>query len=308
MATSPFKTLVTGGAGFIGSHVVDLLVAQGHRVVILDDLSTGRREYIHPDTEFIQVDISSPRVKGVIERHDLDAVIHLAAQPAVAPSIQDPLFDCRVNILGTLNLLGSCARNKVRRFVYASTAAVYGEPGQLPLTESAPTCPRSPYGLSKLTAERYLRLYHDLFGLETVTLRYGNVYGPRQSTIGEAGVICLFITQMLRGEQPVIHGDGLQTRDFVYVSDIARANLMALSPDAPPGVYNVSTGVGTAIASVFDALAGGRFARFHGEPRPGDVRHSALDPTAIRRTMGWQPTVPLSDGLAFTEEFFQKAV
>jgi UDP-glucose 4-epimerase len=297
--------LVTGGAGFIGSHIVDLLVGQGHEVVVVDDLSTGRRENVHPAAAFEELDIAAAGLVHVFERYLPGAVIHQAAQPSVPRSIEEPLLDTRTNVLGTVNLLECCRRFGVRRFVFASSAAVYGEPERIPLPETASTRPLSPYGLAKLTGERYLELFHELFGLDTVILRYANVYGPRQDAHGEAGVVSIFVNQTLAGEQPVIHGDGRQTRDFVYVEDVARANVMALQPDAPIGTYNVCTGLATSVAALFDLIAAGRLKPRYGPARPGDIRHSVLDPSAIQRALGWRAEVSLADGLAATLAYFR---
>jgi len=298
------RTLVTGGAGFIGSHTVDLLIAREHEVVVVDDLSTGRRENVHPEAVLVEMDIADPELSTLFSSDRFDAVVHLAAQPSVPRSIQEPLYDGRVNILGTINLLECCRHSGVGRFVFASSAAVYGDPERVPIPETAATRPLSPYGLTKLTAESYLRLYHDLFGLETVALRYANVYGPRQDALGEAGVVCLFVTQILSGEQPLIHGDGLQTRDFVYVEDIARANLLALEPDIPAGVYNAGSGRASTIIKLFDLISGGRAPRVHADPRPGDIRDSVLEVSTARRALAWQVTIPLADGLQRTWAHF----
>jgi UDP-glucose 4-epimerase len=294
------KILVTGGAGFIGSHIADLLVEQGHEMVVVDDLSTGRRENVHPAAAFEELDIAAADLAHIFERYRPAAVVHEAAQPSVPRSIEDPLLDTRTNVLGTVNLLECCRRFGVRRFVFASSAAVYGEPERIPLPETAPTRPLSPYGLAKLTGERYAKLFHKLFGLDTVILRYANVYGPRQDANGEAGVVSVFADQILAGKRPLIHGDGRQTRDFVFVKDIARANLLALQPEAPAGTYNVGSGVATSVAELFDLLAAGRIQPRYGPSRRGDIRHSVLDPSAIEQALGWRAETPLPDGLAET--------
>lgn len=296
--------LVTGGAGFIGSHIVDLLIEQDHRVVVVDNLSTGRRENVHPAAAFEELDIATAELTQVFEQHLPAAVVHQAAQPSVPRSIQEPLLDALTNVLGTVNLLECCRRFGVQRFVFASSAAVYGEPEEIPLRETASARPLSPYGLAKLTGERYVDLFRQLFGLGAVVLRYANVYGPRQDAHGEAGVVSIFCNQILAGKQPVIHGDGRQTRDFCYVKDIARANVMALQPDAATGVFNVGSGMATSIAELFDLIAGGRVQPRYGAPRAGDIRHSLLDPTAIQRALGWRSETRLEEGLAATLSYF----
>ena len=294
------QIMITGGAGFIGSHIADLLIEDGHTVVVVDNLSTGRRENLPPAAAFVELDITDPALEALFQQKPFDAVCHQAAQPSVPRSLAEPLFDGRVNILGTLHLLECCRRYGVGRFVFASSAAVYGNPLQIPIREDAPPRPLSPYGLAKLTAEGYLRLYHNLFGVEAIALRYANVYGPRQDAHGEAGVVAIFADKMLAGEQPVIDGDGEQTRDFVFVTDVARANLAALAHDVPAGVYNVGSGIATSINRLFDLLSASRFPRRHGPARPGDIHHSLLDSAALHAACDWRPTVPLAEGLAHT--------
>ena len=300
------KVLVTGGAGFIGSHIVDLLVEQDHRVIVVDDLSTGRRENVHPAATFVELDIAAAGLAAIFEHHQPTAVVHQAAQPSVPRSIQEPVLDTRTNILGTVNLLHCCRRFGVQRFTFASSAAVYGEPEMIPLPETATTRPLSPYGLAKLAGEGYLDLFHRLDGLETIVLRYANVYGPRQDAHGEAGVVSIFIDRVLAGERPVIHGDGCQTRDFVYVGDIARANVMALAPGAPVGIYNAGSSVATSVAELFDLIAAGRVEPLQGPPRPGDIRHSVLNSALIERALGWRAETPLPVGLAATLAHFAR--
>jgi UDP-glucose 4-epimerase len=298
------NVLVTGGAGFIGSHIVDLLIEADHRVWVVDDLSTGRRENVHAAAAFEELDIATAGLARVFEQARPFAVVHQAAQPSVPRSIQEPLLDARTNIVGTVNLLECCRRFGVQRIVFASSAAVYGKPEQIPLTEGAATRPLSPYGVAKLAAERYLSLFHELFGLEAIVLRYANVYGPRQDAHGEAGVVSIFVNQVLTGDQPVIHGDGGQTRDFVYVADIARANLAALQPEAKSGIYNVGSGTGTSISKLFELVATGRVRPRHGPTRPGDIRHSVLDPSVIEQAFGWRVETRLAEGLAATMTYF----
>lgn len=301
------RVLVTGGAGFIGSHIVERLIARGHAVTVLDSLSTGRLENVHPAASFVQADITDPHLPRTLAGESFDAVIHQAAQVSVMRSIDDPMFDAQVNFVGTLRLLEHCCRTDVKHFVFASSAAIYGNPRVIPVAEDAPTQPLSPYAMSKLAAEEYLRKRVCRSDLKIVILRYANVYGPRQSARGEAGVVCAFMRQTLAGQATLIHGDGRQTRDFVYVDDVAEANLLALKSDAPSGVYNVGTGQSTSILELHHLLVGTASPRRHIPPRLGDVRHSALDNTAIQSALGWRPSVSLVDGLAHTwRHFFGK--
>jgi UDP-glucose 4-epimerase len=298
------KVLVTGGAGFIGSHIVDGLVAGGHEVTVLDDLSTGRIQNVHPSAAFVQADITAPNLPRILGGRSFDAVIHHAAQVSVSRSIDDPVFDAQVNFVGTVRLLDFCCTADVKRFIFASSAAVYGEPRSLPVGEDTPTNPLSPYAVSKLAAEEHLRYFRCRSGMQIVVLRYANVYGPRQNVRGEAGVVCAFMHHILTGRPAEIHGDGLQTRDFICVDDVVQANLLALQPDAPAGVYNVGSGQATSILELHRLLAGPH-ARYKRMPaRPGDIRHSVLDSSAARSALGWQPKVPLLEGLVRTWQYF----
>jgi UDP-glucose 4-epimerase len=294
------RVLVTGGAGFIGSHIVDRLIARGHSVTVLDNLSTGRREHIPLVADFIHFDVTDPFLPSKLSGLRFDAVVHHAAQASVPRSLIDPEFDAQVNLVGTMNLVSYACRSRVRRFIFASSAAVYGNPRAIPVSEDAPTNPLSPYAVSKLAAEDYLRHFSCDPGLNFVILRYANVYGPRQNIRGEASVICSMMNQMLAGKPLAIHGDGKQTRDFVYVTDVAEANLLALRTDLPPGIYNVGTGTQVSIQELHHLLVGPNNPPLHTPPRPGDVRYSALDNTAIRSELGWQPSVPFVEGLART--------
>ncbi len=303
--------LVTGGAGFIGSHVVERCLAAEHRVAVVDDLSTGRRENVPPGARLHVQDIRDPTLADVFRSEAPDAVIHLAAQAAVSRSVADPRLDAEINILGSLNVLECCRRTGVRRLVYASTGgAAYGDTEKLPTPEDHPTRPSSPYGVSKVTVEQYLACWGGLYGLSTVALRYANVYGPRQSPHGEAGVIAIFTARILRGEPCIVNGDGLQTRDYVYVDDIAEANALALDRPDVTGPVNLGTGVATSVLELFAALraaAGGRAEARHGPPRPGEQRRSVLDATRARVLLGWTPRVALAEGLQRTFDALRSA-
>lgn len=300
------KVLVTGGAGFIGSHVVDQLIMQQHQVVVVDDLSTGLRENVNGAAQFYQLDIRSAQLVKIVAEHHFDCVLHLAAQTAVPVSLERPGFDCEVNVLGSVNLLEACRRAGVKRVIFSSSAAVYGQVTELPVAETAVTVPTSFYGLSKLTVEQYLRLYHDLFGLDYVLLRYANVYGERQGDAGEGGVVSIFSRRIWRDQTIAIYGDGGQTRDFVYVGDVAAANLKAMVTAAPNAVYNISTQTQTSINTLVQqltAIAGKQVPVVFEPPRSGDIYHSMLGNTAAQSGLGWQPQVAVADGLARTYQY-----
>lgn len=305
------KILVTGGAGFIGSHVVDLYLEHGHEVVVVDDLSTGRLSNLNPAATFYEMDIRSPALADVFEAERPDIVNHHAAQMDVRRSVADPIFDADVNILGSLNLLECARRYGVQRFVYISTGgAVYGEPRYLPCDEEHPIHPICQYGASKHTVEHYLYMYQVNYGLPYTVLRYPNVYGPRQDPQGEAGVVAIFIGRMLANENVTINGDGEQERDFVYVADCARANLLALEDVGPAEVYNLGSGRGTTVNQIFAALReviGYQKPPHHGPPKLGETRRIYLEAIRARERLGWAPQVSLEEGLARTVEFFRVA-
>ncbi|WP_276353948.1 NAD-dependent epimerase/dehydratase family protein [Cohnella caldifontis] len=299
------KVLVTGGAGFIGSSVVEALIEAGHETVVLDNLSVGRREYVHPQAIFLEADIGSAATALALETHRPDTVIHLAANIQVQKSLQYPMFDAANNINGTIHLLECCRNAGVRKIVYASSAAVYGEPQYLGIDEIHRTRPISFYGISKFTPEMYIRCYSELYGIEHTILRYSNVYGIRQSAEGEGGVISVFVDRMIRGERPVIYGDGLQTRDFVYVEDVARANLHALT-SGDGETLNIGTGRPTNLLELYELAAG--FCGFDKPPvfkpaRAGDIAHSFFNFRRAREALGWNPRVSLEEGLSRTVEY-----
>jgi UDP-glucose 4-epimerase len=304
------KVLVTGGAGFIGSHLADRLLKDGHEVVILDDLSTGHVEHLHPDARFYQMDVHSPWLDELFKIERPEAVLHQAAQASVRRSVEDPVFDGSVNVLGTVTLLQASVRHGVRRFLFASTGgALYGEADVIPTPEDYPTLPVSPYGASKLAAEVYLRTFHALHGLSYAALRYANVYGPRQDPHGEAGVVAIFAQRLLSGDTARINGDGKQTRDFVYVGDVAEANARALVSDAV-GSFNVGTGIETDISTIFQLLkrlTDSSQPEEHGPPLPGEQRRSVVDARKIEKALGWQPKTSLHAGLDATVQYFREA-
>jgi UDP-glucose 4-epimerase len=303
------KVLVTGGAGFIGSHVVDRCIEAGHEVAVVDDLSTGRQEHVQPAGRLHIADIRSPALADVFRTEAPEAVIHLAAQAAVSRSVADPHLDADINVLGSINLLECSRRGAVRRVVYVSTGgAAYGDTEVIPTPEDHPTRPVSPYGVSKVAAEHYLACWEALYGLSGIVLRLANIYGPRQSPHGEAGVVAIFTDRLLRGEPCVINGDGLQTRDYVYVGDVAEAALLALEQPGATGPVNVGTGVETSVVTLFERLraaAGGHGEARHGPARPGEQRRSVLDGSRARRLLGWAPRVTLDEGLRRTVASFR---
>jgi UDP-glucose 4-epimerase len=304
------KVLVTGGAGFIGSHVADRLVADGHDVVILDDLSAGHVEHLQPNARFYQMDLHSPWIDELFRIERPEAVVHQAAQASVRRSVEDPVFDASVNVLGTAALLQASVHHGVRRFLFASTGgALYGDADVTPTPEDYPTLPVSPYGASKLAAEVYLRTFHAMHGLSYAALRYANVYGPRQDPHGEAGVVAIFTRRLLSGEKARINGDGKQTRDFVYVGDVAEANARALASDAV-GSFNVGTGIETDISTIFQLLkrlTASNTLEEHGPPLPGEQRRSVVDARKIEKALGWKPKTSLQAGLDATVQYFREA-
>jgi UDP-glucose 4-epimerase len=302
------RTLVTGGAGFIGSNLVDALLERGDEVTVVDDISTGKRENLDQalgnGAELSELDIrDSEAVDAAVERTRPEAIFHLAAQIDVRKSVADPAHDASINIGGTINMLRAAQAHGVRRFVNASTGgAIYGEGQILPAPEDHPVVPEAPYGLSKFCAENYCQLFTRLHGLSTVSLRFGNVYGPRQDPLGEAGVIAIFCGKLLHGERPTIFGDGLQTRDYVYVGDVVDANLRAADSDAG-GAINVGRGDEKSVLDIVEVLrthADGGFDPEHAPERPGEVQRIYLDCSRAKSELGWAAEVGLEDGLERT--------
>lgn len=297
------KALVTGGAGFIGSHVVDRLIEEGHSVAVVDDFSSGKRERVNSLARFYQLDIRSPALDQVFDHERPELVSHHAAQVDLRRSLTEPTLDADVNIMGSLNLLECAREHGVKRFVYASTGgAVYGEPLYVPCDENHPPKPISPYGVSKLAVEQYLHFYGQSHGLEYTILRYPNVYGPRQDPFGEAGVVAIFGYQMVRGDQVVINGSGEQQRDFVYVADIVRANMLALEKGQGQ-TYNLGCGVGTSVNELFAVMkdiTGYDREPAYAPPKPGEAFRIYLDAGKAGAEVGWEPLVGLEEGLRKT--------
>jgi UDP-glucose 4-epimerase len=302
------RVILTGGAGFVGSHVADQLLARGHEVAIVDDLSTGKKENVPDGAILYERDIRDGCAE-IFEEFEPDALSHQAAQMDVRRSVREPDFDADVNVLGTVRLLQRCVDQGVRRVVFASTGgAVYGEQREFPAPEDHPQYPISPYGVSKLAGERYLHFYRAQYGLPYAALRYANVYGPRQDPHGEAGVVAIFCGNLAAGRGSTINGSGEQTRDYVYVEDVARANVLALEGDAPSGTYNVGTGIETSVNELYEILretSGRDLPPAHGAVKPGEQLRSSVDPTAAARVLGWRPETSLTNGLERTLSFFE---
>ncbi len=307
------KIMVTGAAGFIASHVADAYANLGHEVFVVDDLSRGSKKNIPSGRRFYQVDVQDrATIDEIFAREKPDVVNHHAAQMDVRRGVREPIFDARVNILGSLNLIEASVANGVKRFIYAATAgAGYGEPKEMPVPETAPVNPITPYGVSKHTVEHYLFTFHDLYGLKYVALRYGNVYGPRQSSQGEAGVFAIFSEQMLAGIEPVIYGDGSKIRDYIYVSDVAAANVAALERGTCE-IFNISGGVPTTDLEVFtevrQCLKKENVSCRYVPKRPGEIDRICLDVSKARNLLAWQPRVSLREGARLTTAYFQKEI
>ncbi|MET0405473.1 MAG: SDR family oxidoreductase [Cystobacter sp.] len=303
------KVLVTGGAGFIGSHVCDAFVRAGHEVIALDNLSSGKKENLEPRVRLEVADIRSPEAAQLVRSERPQVLCHLAAQMDVRRSVEDPRFDADANILGFLNLLEAARSSGVQKVVFSSTGgAIYGEQDVFPAPESHATRPISPYGVSKASGELYLNYYKAQYGLKYVALRYANVYGPRQNPHGEAGVVSIFSTRLLAGQDCTIYGEGKQTRDFVYVEDVARANLLAAEKDYS-GPINIGTGVETDINRLFGLLAqaaGAPKPAGHAPGRPGEQMRSCIDHGLAQKVLGWQPTVDLAEGTRRTVAWFKE--
>ena len=303
------RILVTGGAGFIGSHLADAFLQQGHEVAVVDNLSTGRREHVPAAAQFYPLDIKSPETFELICRWQPQVLVHHAAQMSVRVSVEAPLMDAQENILGSLNLFQAAAQVKTEKIIFASTGgAMYGDQAPVPAGEDERAQPECPYGIAKLAVEHYLHFYQREYGIIPISLRYANVFGPRQNGLGEAGVVAIFIEKFLAGQQPVINGDGLQTRDFVYVGDIVAANLLALNYPQE-GIFNLGTGRETDILTIYlelQKILGSSLGPVHGPAKPGEQRRSALDNTRAQELLGWKPRVGLVEGLARTAAAFRE--
>jgi len=305
------KVLVTGGAGFIGSHVVDRMIQEGHDVVVVDNLSTGKRKNVNKAARFYKADILSSKIEKIFRKEKPDLISHHAAQMDVRRSVADPIFDAQVNILGFLNLLENSVRHGTKKVVFASSGgAVYGEQETFPAPETHPVQPVSPYGISKLSGEHYLYYYQKVAGLNYVALRYANVYGPRQDPFGEAGVVAIFSQKTLMNDQPIINGNGKQTRDYVFVEDVVEAHMATLDP-AVQGIFNVGTGKETSVNQLFRALVeitGAKVKEIYGPEKRGEQLRSVLDCSKLKKATDWEPKVQLQDGLSTTVDYFRSAL
>jgi UDP-glucose 4-epimerase len=304
------KILVTGGAGFIASHIVDAYVQEGHSIVVVDDLSSGQKRNVNPKATFVHLDIRDEKLDEVFKAGNFDAVNHHAAQMDVRKSVADPQFDASVNVLGGLNVFECARRHGVRKIIFSSTGgAIYGEQDYFPADEIHPLRPLSPYGITKLCTEKYLFYYKEVHGIDHVVLRYANVYGPRQNPHGEAGVVAIFANKMIRGEQAVINGDGKQTRDYTFVGDVVRANVAALAYSGS-NVFNVGTGIEHDVNYLFDNLRihlNQSLLEKHGPVKLGEQMRSVISHSKIQKELGWSPTISLSEGLKITAEYFKKS-
>ncbi len=302
------KILITGGAGFIASHVADLLITNGHEVAILDNLSTGKKEFINPNAQFYQADITDKnRIEDILAEFKPELINHHAAHIQVGHSVEDPQFDAQNNIIGLLNLMQSAVKYGVSKVIMASTGgAMYGNK-QTPFSESMKEEPLSPYGVSKRAGELYLNYYHEQYGINYIALRYANVYGPRQNPHGESGVVAIFSEMLAQNQQPVINGDGTHTRDYVYVKDVAQANLMAIDSDFI-GAINIGTATEISTNEVFDKVVkefGLKIAKKYGPARPGEQVTSSLDYSLAKKILNWEPTINFDIGVKQVVQWYQ---
>ena len=301
------RITVTGGAGFIGSHLVDRLIEDGHIVQVIDNLYTGNKDFVHSKAQFVELDIRDPSVCSVLEEFRPDYIFHEAAQTEVSMSMSDPMLDCDINLMGLINLLNAAVKLDVKKFLMPSSAAVYGNLNTLPLNEEMIGNPSSFYGLTKLTAEHYLRIYYEAFGLPYICYRYSNVFGPRQGNGGEGGVISIFAKATVKGSPIIIYGDGKQTRDFIYVDDVVEANILGMQHQVT-GVYNVSTGISSSVGLLVDEfrnISGKDIEIVYDKPRLGDIRDSVLATDKSEKELLFTAKYKLHDGLIKTYEYFK---
>jgi UDP-glucose 4-epimerase len=302
------KILVTGGAGFIGSNVADGFIQEGHQVIIVDNLSTGLESNVNKKAQFFKVDIRSVVIDKIFEKVKPDVLCHHAAQIDVRKSTTDSIFDADVNIIGSLNLFNACVKHKVKKVIFASTGgAIYGEQDYFPADEKHPANPLSPYGVAKLTIEKYLYFYRETYNIDYISLRYANVYGPRQNPLGEAGVVAIFTEKLLTNKEAVINGDGTQTRDFTFVEDVVESNLLALNYPKSD-IFNIGIGIETDINTIFRVLkekTGSKQKEIHGPAMPGEQQRSVLECSKAEKLLVWKPRYNLEEGMAKTVEFYK---
>ena len=301
------RITVTGGAGFIGSHLVDRLIEDGHTVQVIDNLYTGNKEFVHSKAQFVELDIRDPKLYSVLEEFRPDYIFHEAPQTEVSTSMSDPMLDCDINLIGLINLLNAAVKLDVKKFLMPSSAAVYGNLDTLPLNEEMIGNPSSFYGLTKLTTEHYLRIYHEAFGLPYICYRYSNVFGPRQGNGGEGGVISIFAKAIVQGSPIIIYGDGKQTRDFIYVDDVVEANILGMQHQVT-GIYNVSTGISSSVNLLVDEfrnISGKDIEVVYDKPRLGDIRDSVLATDKSEKELLFTAKYNLHDGLIKTYEYFK---
>ena len=301
------RITVTGGAGFIGSHLVDRLIEDGHIVQVIDNLYTGNKEFVHSKAQFVELDIRDPKLYSVLEEFRPDYIFHEAAQTEVSTSMSDPMLDCDINLMGLINLLNAAVKLDVKKFLMPSSAAVYGNLDTLPLNEEMIGNPSSFYGLTKLTTEHYLRIYHEAFGLPYICYRYSNVFGPRQGHGGEGGVLSIFAKAIVQGSPIIIYGDGKQTRDFIYVDDVVEANILGIQHQVT-GIYNVSTGISSSVNLLVDEfrnISGKDIEVVYDKPRLGDIRDSVLATDKSEKELLFTAKYNLHDGLIKTYEYFK---
>lgn len=301
------RITVTGGAGFIGSHLVDRLIEDGHTVQVIDNLYTGNKEFVHSKAQFVELDIRDPKLYSVLEEFRPDYIFHEAAQTEVSTSMSDPMLDCDINLMGLINLLNAAVKLDVKKFLMPSSAAVYGNLDTLPLNEEMIGNPSSFYGLTKLTTEHYLRIYHEAFGLPYLCYRYSNVFGPRQGNGGEGGVISIFAKAIVQDSPIIIYGDGKQTRDFIYVDDVVEANILGMQHQVT-GIYNVSTGISSSVNLLVDEfrnISGKDIEVVYDKPRLGDIRDSVLATDKSEKELLFTAKYNLHDGLIKTYEYFK---
>ncbi len=302
------KILVAGGAGFIGSHIVDRLIEENHKVVVVDNLSTGSKKNLNKKAKFYNLNICSKKLADIFKKEKFDYVFHFAAQIDVRKSVENPQGSAKDNILGSLNILENCRVNKVKKIIFASTGgAIYGDADVIPTPENYPELPLSPYGIEKLAVDKYLNYYHKVFKLPYTSLRLGNIYGPRQNSKGEAGVVAIFADKMIKGESPVVNGTGKNTRDFVYVSDVVEANILAMK-SKKTGVYNIGTGEETSINTIFrnlKELLNSSCKEVHGQAKQGEQKRSCLDNRRVKKDLNWRPKVKIEEGLQKTVNCFK---